>query len=239
MTHQDFIARILADPADDTPRAKYADWLREQPDPALAVRGEFIAVQLEKARVDHDRESRLAGAMMGPPYEDLCRRERGLLEAHGPEWQDGLPGEPLDYMPGTASFRRRLGDATAIFVWRRGFVERVECSCADWLSHGPAIVAAQPVTEVRLTDRRPLHDGDEATEERWYSWITNDGLEASADDRRIPLAWADELPEWPWPRYTPYRWRYPTEADAHAALSTAAVAWARNAAGLPPIPRGG
>jgi len=33
---------------------------------------------------------------------------------------------------------------------RRGFVAAVSCTAADWLEHGPEIVARHPVEEVRL-----------------------------------------------------------------------------------------
>jgi uncharacterized protein (TIGR02996 family) len=42
---QAFLAAIAESPEDDAPRLVYADWLREQDDPALAARGEFIALQ--------------------------------------------------------------------------------------------------------------------------------------------------------------------------------------------------
>jgi uncharacterized protein (TIGR02996 family) len=34
---------------------------------------------------------------------------------------------------------------------RRGFIESVECSAADWVAHGDALTAAHPVTDVALT----------------------------------------------------------------------------------------
>jgi len=36
---QAFLAAIAESPEDDAPRLVYADWLREQADPALAARG--------------------------------------------------------------------------------------------------------------------------------------------------------------------------------------------------------
>ena len=42
----ELLAEIYAAPDDDAPRLVYADWLQERGDP----RGEFIALQLERAR---------------------------------------------------------------------------------------------------------------------------------------------------------------------------------------------
>ena len=42
------------------------------------------------------------------------------------------------------------------FTFRRGFVASVALPCAAWLRHGPALVAAAPLEQVRLSDREPL-----------------------------------------------------------------------------------
>lgn len=68
----DFLERIRAHPDDDRLRAVYGDWLIEQGD----ERGEFIALQLKRAR--HD----------GTP-EDL-RRERELLSTNWYAWSGPL-----------------------------------------------------------------------------------------------------------------------------------------------------
>jgi uncharacterized protein (TIGR02996 family) len=43
----------------------------------------------------------------------------------------------------------------AAVEWRRGFIERVECQTANWLTHGPALAAAHPLEAVTLSDKRP------------------------------------------------------------------------------------
>ena len=55
-----FMHNILDNPADEASRLIFADWLEEQPDPALNVRGEFLRVQVE---LDSDQAdpSRRAG----------------------------------------------------------------------------------------------------------------------------------------------------------------------------------
>jgi len=68
-----FLRSVLADPADDTPRLVYADWLDDNGRPE---RAEFIRVQIERARLDED----------DPRHDPLEERERGLLRAHENEW---------------------------------------------------------------------------------------------------------------------------------------------------------
>jgi hypothetical protein len=41
---------------------------------------------------------------------------------------------------------------------RRGFIDEVRCTLADWMQHGPQIVRKHPVTRVTLTDRKPLRN---------------------------------------------------------------------------------
>ena len=71
-TADDFLREIWATPADDGPRAVFADWLSERGDP----RGEFIALQLARHRRTAD-----AAAL---------RRERALVAAHGRAWMGPL-----------------------------------------------------------------------------------------------------------------------------------------------------
>ncbi len=41
-------------------------------------------------------------------------------------------------------------------TFRAGFVSEVRCSYDEWMIHGPAAVAAQPVERVTPTDKRPF-----------------------------------------------------------------------------------
>src|SRR5262245_65825725 len=70
--HDDFLRAILAEPDEDAPRLVYADWLDEHGDP----RGEFIRLQIERARLDED-DPRQAG---------LKQREGELFARYGMEW---------------------------------------------------------------------------------------------------------------------------------------------------------
>src|SRR5918912_1255225 len=94
MHHADaaFLRAIRDQPDDDLPRLVYADYLDERGDP----RGEFIRVQVERARLspDDDREFSLA------------LREQALLRRHGGR----------GHLPYSVSRQE----------FRRGFVEAVE-----------------------------------------------------------------------------------------------------------------
>src|SRR5262249_17951831 len=90
-----FLAAIVEDPDDDTPRLVYADWLDEHDQPE---RAEFIRLQIELTRLtEYGEESRR-----------LYLRERELLSAHREQWaaQIGL----VDSERGSATFTRGLVD---------------------------------------------------------------------------------------------------------------------------------
>jgi hypothetical protein len=57
------------------------------------------------------------------------------------------------------------------YQFRRGFLESVTCTAADWLAHGDAIYAREPVTEVTLTTWPTLYTyrnrARSATRSRW------------------------------------------------------------------------
>ena len=73
-----FLRAIAADPADDTVRLAFADWLDEHGDPD---RAEFIRVQIQLGNAN--RKS--------PRHAKLAARERKLLDAHQAEWLGPLP----------------------------------------------------------------------------------------------------------------------------------------------------
>src|SRR5687767_12719020 len=78
-----FLADILADPKDDTPRLIFADWLQERGDP----RGEFIHVQCQLAALPPGDQK----------WKGLHDREQELLNLHRATWLD-LPAEHARYI---------------------------------------------------------------------------------------------------------------------------------------------
>ena len=99
------LARVCADPDDDSPRLIFADWLDEQGDP----RGEFIRVQIALARLPAD----------DPRRTELLDREATLLARHHAPWS-----EPLRGVAGWAEFRR--GFVETVNVEARIFLRRAE-----------------------------------------------------------------------------------------------------------------
>lgn len=148
MTEADFIRAVIAHPDDDAPRLIMADWLDEQ---GQCERAEFIRLQIFGAR------GAFAGCQHGAEVtcrrcEGVRRRETELLRSNRLRWW------PAEW-------------ATIFRVRRRGFVESVVCTAEEWLKHGDAILACQPIREVTLTTK--LDGGDRPADEhfrrRWPS----------------------------------------------------------------------
>ena len=209
-----FLQAICEDPYEDAVRLIYADWLQEN---GRQARGEFIQVQMDLKKQSSAFRGNEACSCT---FCKLRRRERELLQ-EGCEYQGGtLPR--FGWAGPTIAMRASFLE----WEFRRGFVEQVACSCADWLQHGVAIVQSQPVLEVRLTDKRPSAHG---TVYRWFDGIVY---------RENP----DRLPDQFWRllgfNVPGQRLMFKTYANASTALadlSHAAVAWARQRAGLPAL----
>ena len=140
-TDTGFLDAICAEPRDTGLRLIFADWLDEHGE---SDRAEFIRVQCEL--VETPETLGLVG-LPNERFKALRRRERELLLAN---WREWVPkGWTLILSP---RWEFNLDDFLAC-KFRRGFIEVVHCTCADWLQHGPAVVRAQPVLEVRLTDQ--------------------------------------------------------------------------------------
>src|SRR5262245_12683180 len=73
-----FLADIIANPDDDTPRLVFADWLDEN---GQAERAEFIRVQVERAKLPKWEAAKVRLRLL----------ERELLKKHGKAWVAELP----------------------------------------------------------------------------------------------------------------------------------------------------
>lgn len=124
-----FIAAIIDNPDDDTPRLVFADWLEEhgEPDRAFVIRG-----GLRIARLGLPEGPCPPGCPCGGDGDKIA----DLIRNHGDEWAPLLPGE-------------RPGDL--FFQWGRGFPLRVTCTAENWLAHADGILAGHPVSEVTLS----------------------------------------------------------------------------------------
>jgi uncharacterized protein (TIGR02996 family) len=198
-TLDDLLRAVLADPADDGARLAYADWLEEE---GQTERAEFVRVQVALAvETRKTYQVRLKRRL-----KQMCR---GVVTLRRWTWTNyvlddlgwglSINGWPFCVVP-----------VVPHATFRRGFVESVTCSCADWLAHGPAVVAAQPVTAVRLADAVIHQSGGNST-----YYVGRLGM--------FPREYWRELEN------------LPSRQAAHAALSAACVRWARAAAGLPPL----
>ncbi len=143
------LAAILEDPANDTTRLIAADWLDENGE---GERAEFVRVQVELATLcnyDVDEiDLKLAFPKLASKIRELRRREYELLSLNFPLWYRECPlyAGWIEPPPGNAIEQ-------AAIEFRRGFVETLRCSWADWQRHADAIRAATPLNKVRLTTR--------------------------------------------------------------------------------------
>ncbi len=240
-----FLADIIANPADDTPRLIFADWLEDNGEPE---RAEFIRCQVELAKGN--------GCDPRPLHNKPCRRcsmiarERELLVRHREEWFRLLsrrPGlgkkHPLRWWPVASNGEERLDRGSDCPVLseaieaspRRGFLAEIECSCADWMRWGPAIVREAPIENVRLADKEPTQydrrDGGAGRPDRYQSATFWRWFEQGADE---PPQY-DLLPAPLWkvihrhPDTNDYDgfWEFATKQIALTALSIGCRRWAR------------
>lgn len=163
-----FLTAICEDPHDVGLRLIYADWLEDNGEEA---RAEFIRVQCQLTKTIPSPDNTILIYKDAPPPGSPCtygealrRRERELLQAHGEEWFRldfgytgiGWPYSWPVFRSGNSFSMRQAGGAELDCPlqhckYRRGFVEKVETTCEMWLKHGPMIVRAQPITEVKLS----------------------------------------------------------------------------------------
>lgn len=224
---QALLRAIVEDPIDITPRLIYADWLEEQDQ---SKRAEFIRVQCAIARICKGHRHRR------PEKDDesltrLITQESSLMTG---VWKEGW----LDPVP-----KEWLADSGI----RCGFVERAVCTTADWLAHGPAVVACQPVTRVTLSDRKPW----DVVEDEVILWLLFENSDLpSALPPELFFALRGGLEQGDTEHFPLVR-RYLVDGpnavyfiediqQARAAalddLAHAALAWARDRAGLRPLP---
>jgi uncharacterized protein (TIGR02996 family) len=165
MEHPDwpaFVAAILADPADDTPRLVAADFLEENGE---ADRAAFIRVQIQLARLE------ASGLGKSLEADDLRKRERALMGPLGVNlrlWGAAACEElvRLTTQTRTSSPLAHMHvEGAERLTWRRGFVEAVQCPAAEWLRHGAAVRKRNPVREVWLTEC------DSLKRDAWYAGL--------------------------------------------------------------------
>ncbi len=157
------LAAIIANPDEDTPRLMYADALDERGEPGDAERAEFVRVQ--------------CGVESNPG----TRSPETLLLEHGDEYHDAWFHPIVPCLNPETRYRADAPQYAGVGLPVRGFIASVTCTAADWLTHGDAIRAAQPVTRVVWTV------GDNATYLRIYElYEAKHGLRL--DSANVPLS---------------------------------------------------
>lgn len=117
--------RIIATPADDEPRLRYAEVCEQY---GRAARAEFIRLQIRwlvQLGVERYQESGWT----------LCRREQELWHRSDTTWMVGFPLHVMVEWP----------------VFWRGFAAEWTCPWAMWQANADAIRAAHPIERVMLT----------------------------------------------------------------------------------------
>lgn len=158
------LRRILENPADDATRLVYADYLEENGE---AERAEFIRLQVELAKTPEWKSSSGPVTMTfngktssATPItcrnlqHDELTKQAGRLLSNANRGRNWLPFRE-ERISLNASSVRVVRVVCPIYgmKWSRGFVSFVRCVLEDWISHGPAIVAAHSVERVEITDR--------------------------------------------------------------------------------------
>lgn len=239
------LAAIVEAPEDDFPRIAYADALLERGEASDADRAQFIRAQLEIARryqylqATCEKTGRIVWGLEGgnadkwvkrcrcpvcrlfrAEWKSSCRYKgewegvltvdllldwaRAVAEESRNRLDGGIP-EPVPPPPGAVSFK-----------WRRGFPWSATLTCDQWMKHGKGIASQAPLTEVRLSDKRPWETASNA----WSWWLSREPTARIVGEmHRLPREIHDV--------FASGRVGYPTKEKAIDALSAACLKWAR------------
>lgn len=155
---RDFLQAIQAQPADDTPRLIFADWLEEQGD---AARAEFIRVQCQLGQM-------LTG---DPARKMLAKRERELLNENAMQW---LPHcQPLERVSWSFERGLLLVDVAPIRSGHKSF----------WLRLAALFERLPRACQVRLAELEPK-DWEHLKKQEWLARMVTVRL---TDVRRVEV----------------------------------------------------
>jgi uncharacterized protein (TIGR02996 family) len=135
-TEDAFLAAIRDEPADDTHRLVYADWLQDHDDSDRIDRGEFIRLQCRLAKLGE----------FDPERDDLEVREHELLALYERTWLGDLPAE------------------VSHWCFRRGFLDEATLPASMFLREWERLFALYPLTGIQFapeTAPSPLTDDEE------------------------------------------------------------------------------
>lgn len=233
-THFGFLEDIIANPADDTPRLVYADWLEDE-----GV-GDYAAFVRRSVRA----------AALGDPEPPVMERLLGDLKTNLWKWfgpclppPQGMGMEVPKMLK--VLFRERESlvvemsfrpvEATKP-AWRltieRGFVSRAEMGWKDWMAHGPLLASRQPLEWVGLVDRTP-----EEFPDGYHYWHGTGPME---DGRDAPCGAPYFLPDRLVGRHSVMAGpRFESVDGANGWLSARCLEWARRPENRPAAGPGG
>jgi uncharacterized protein (TIGR02996 family) len=191
-----FIRAICEEPADDTRRLGFADWLDERDESA---RAEFIRVQVELGQWEKGApcECRTNKAASAPhcdrcgPIRHLQIREDRLFSEHWKRWRVDADGAhalgPFLLAPMTSDY----ADHTSNYFFSRGFASEWVCGLNTFSRRAEEIFVAHPITRVLLLDRlpRPIWVGLK-TRQSGYVWDT---AASATGDSVIPDALHEDV----------------------------------------------
>jgi uncharacterized protein (TIGR02996 family) len=197
---------ILTDPADDTPRLVFADWLEENGEAARAA-----LIRKQVARWNGQAASWPLPRLRPRQWFDPWWKGRSCWSVHAPEWNVTI-----------ARVRQlhELGPGEAFRV-SRGFVQYVTCGHDWFVANAADLFRRHPVTSVRFTDREPWDFGD-------GTWRVGSATGSRDDGHALNHEIFWEAIEG--------GVEFDSRLGALAATSRGAVALGRRLAELPPLP---
>lgn len=242
-TLANLLRAVCEDPADDLLRLVLADSLDDHGE---ADRAEFVRLQCKLSTLGECERDFSLGLSCCCAF---CRggglplqwRQDELIRSCLWKWlRDELPPAvwaEFDRWTHEGNVVTSKRDDDLSLVFRRGFVSEARCRLADWLAHGPAVVARHPVEAVVLAGKEPYRS------DRMGLW--NECRRTSRQDQNacptnhcLPaevffVLRGLGLHE----RVSGEFLCYPSPEQAREAASLALVNHARQQAGLPPLPR--
>lgn len=242
-TDAGLLRAIMDDPADDTARLVYADWLEEHDEEARAG---CIREQIEAAR------QTCLSKIARPPFAYHTSTKYCNDYTQCPHCQPyrksvlWLRGYPLKEDRADLMANGRFWGGPVLrelsntwYEYYRGFVRSIMTRWEHWLAQGPAIVLEQPVELVRIEHCEPYFRREAFGNLPGYEWQRQ---HAHGHDTasRVPVDIWDLL-ECDVVEGNIKRWREHTGVDivfqpASMALHKACVRWARIKAGLEAAP---